>query len=124
MKIKACVLISLISTALALSGCGGGDDDPGNPSADVTGTWAVSITTDAGPSASGSMTLGQNGSSVQGTLAGDRVAGSMSGNQLALTDVATDGFTVDITATVSGNTMTGTWVAHNGSKGTLSAAKK
>lgn len=124
MKIKAGLLISLISTALALGGCGGGDDGPGNASADVTGAWAVSITTDAGSSASGSMTLGQNGSSVQGTLAGDPVSGSMSGNQLALTDVAADGFTVDITATVSGNTMTGTWAANNGTKGNLSAAKK
>jgi len=120
MKIQAGALMAMLATALALAGCGGSSDDNAAPTVNVTGAWR--ITPDGGiPS---SVTLKQSGSSVQGAEPdGSTWAGSVSGDQLVVNVVHTDGTTVAAKATVSGNTMTGNYDMSTGLQGDFTATK-
>ena len=113
----------LMGAGLALVGCGG-DDDGGASTVDVTGTWTGTIQkeNDAG---TGTMILVQNGTDVTGTetdtwsqRAGvtGRVTGTVDGHSVSLTVV--DESVSQISAQVSGDTMTCTWTNNDGDSGT------
>ena len=100
----------LVKSALAASA----------PTVDVTGHWT-------GPATGGTvdMTLTQSGSSVQGqdnVAPGGTIAGSVSGNHLSMTDDDHQGHITTASATINGNTMTGTFSGPGGS-GTFTATK-
>jgi hypothetical protein len=119
MKSRVGLLLVILSTALCLAGCGGGDDNAA-PTVDVTGTWRLA------PQGGAAFTarLTQSGSSVQGTDSdGGTWAGSVSGDQMAATIVNPDGSSVSTTATVNGNTMTGNYQTSNGEAGTFTGAR-
>jgi hypothetical protein len=116
---KARLIVSGFTAAtilviLAAGGCetsGGGDDDSGDgQTVDVSGSWRGE---DTGGLGGASGTLAQSGNSVSGSCVydtGERgtFSGSVDGNVLTGTlDAGYDVFPIE--ATVSGNTMSGSW---------------
>ena len=87
-----------------------GADEP----AKVTGSWEMSIETPRGTMTQ-TLTLQQDGSTLKGTLKGQRgeapVTGSVTGNKISFTvtrDTPNGSFTIEYSGTVDGDSMTGT----------------
>jgi len=108
------IVALLVGATIALTGC---EDDGGgsSPTVDVTGIWR-GIT--LGASHSATLTLSQSGSSVSGTFVRNdglsgTVPGSVSGNTFVGTASYSAG-TVTFDATVSQNTMSGSYSVREG----------
>lgn len=115
-----------VGACLVLAGCGGGDgnDGDGEADVDVTGTWTGTIHKE-NDTGTGTIVLAQNGTDVTGTetdtwsqRAGvtGRVTGTVDGHSVSLTVV--DESVSQISAQVSGDTMTCTWTNNDGDSGT------
>ena len=112
MKSKTRLLaFALTFGALLLrSGSGTAADEP----AKVTGSWEMSAETPRGTMTQ-TLTLQQDGSTLKGTLKGQRgeapVTGSVTGNKISFTvtrDTPNGSFTIEYSGTVEGDSMTGT----------------
>jgi len=82
--------------------------------AKVTGSWELSAETPRGTMTQ-TLTLQQDGSTLKGTLKGQRgeapVTGSVTGNKISFTvtrDTPNGSFTIEYSGTVEGDSMTGT----------------
>jgi hypothetical protein len=82
--------------------------------AKVTGSWEMSVETPRGPMTQ-TLTLQQEGSTLKGTLKGQRgeapVTGSVTGNKISFTvtrETPNGSFTMEYSGTVDGDSMTGT----------------
>jgi hypothetical protein len=99
--------LAIFVCAVLLLGCSVGvaQDKPGN----VSGTWAVSVTGDAG-NAEQTIVLKQDGSKITGTFKGPRqsgpLEGTVDGNNISF-HVATR-VPLDYKGTIDGDTMKGT----------------
>ena len=99
-----CCALLLCSTAVM------GADEP----AKVNGSWEVSMETPRGTMAQ-TLTLEQDGSTLKGTLKGQRgeapVTGSVTANKISFTvtrDTPNGSFKIEYSGTVDGDSMTGT----------------
>lgn len=111
--------ILIVSMLLACSGAARGQDSPQTPPADakpanVAGSWSVSFET-ANGTMTQTLTLTQDGSSLTGSIGGERgtadVKGSVSGNNVnfSATRKGQRGtFTMSYAGTVDGDTIKGT----------------
>ena len=119
------VLCVCVIGAVAFSACDG--HSPTSPSSTtVTGTWTGSIASTLSGPATARVTLAQSGSSITGTwfVTSDidpsaansgTLSGTIAGSALSLTLTPSDPRTCpfDLTATVSGNRLVGTYAAFN-----------
>ena len=81
----------------------------GDTAADVTGTWTIQVTGDAG-SASQTIILTQNGNKISGTFKGPRQSGKLEGAVAgnAIKFHVKTRVPLDYTGTVDGDSMRGT----------------
>jgi hypothetical protein len=112
MKRIACLLAFALTCGVLLI-CGvraRAADEP----AKVAGTWEVSSTSPRGPMTQ-TLTLQQDGSTIKGTLKGQRgespLEGSVTGNKISFTvkrETPNGTFTMEYAGTVDGDSMKGT----------------
>jgi len=110
------VTMVMIFTVFILGCSGGGSSSGGggtDSTANVSGTWKGTGNSPQTGSAPTTLILNQSGNNVSGTWDGVAVTGTVSGNQLTLTftPFTQNGvsFTGGGTATVTGNSMSGTF---------------
>ena len=116
-------IAAVLGLCLVSARCGG--DSPTSPSAPVslTGTWTGTIQDSLVGAGTARVTIAQSGSSLTGTWSftagGDTNSGSLSGSvtgsslSVTLTPSVPTSCPFQVTATVSGNTITGTYAAFN-----------
>lgn len=102
-------------------------------SLDLTGTWLTEAQVTSGPYSgytfSGWMNLTQSGTNLTGTFSSNQYSGTCSGTYsngtMSLLGVATNGYRLYVTATVSGTgqQIQGTWRDNIGDSGTYAAVK-
>jgi hypothetical protein len=103
--------------AIFILGCGGGGSSSGgggtDSTANVSGTWKGTGNSKETGTAPTTLILSQSGNNVSGTWDGYAVTGTVSGNQLNLTFTPFTqsgvSFTGSGNATVTGNSMSGTF---------------
>ena len=113
----------LLVIALAPLAACDSDDNPMAPSNPLTGTWTGTIDDNTGGMGTARVTLNQSGSTLTGTWAtslpgsdnGGSLTGSVNGSALSIVLDTSDPTSCpfNLTATVNGNRMTGTYAAFN-----------
>ncbi len=120
MRLKNYLFLVLFLVLALAMGCSSGSSNGGSSSGgggtdnavNVSGTWKGTVNSPQTGSDTTTLILSQSGNSVSGTLDGLAVTGTVSGNQLTLklTPFIESGvtFTGGGSATVTGNSMSGT----------------
>ena len=110
----------LLSLCLVAAQC---TDSPTSPSASLTGTWTGTIQDSLVGAGTARVTLAQSGSSLSGTWSftagadtnSGSLSGSVTGSSLSamLTPSVPTSCPFQVTATINGNTISGTYAAVN-----------
>ncbi|MEJ2695800.1 MAG: hypothetical protein P8013_04055 [Candidatus Sulfobium sp.] len=115
------LLFTVLSTAMVVSGCGGG-----KPEAvwNVAGSWYVYHDAAGTPGEQGPdlFTFTQSDNDLSGTTGeGEIFTGSVSGTDVSFSWTGSDGTSYTYNGTASNGNMTGTWSSNTGQSGTWHA---
>lgn len=131
------VLVGILAAGLMLgAGCGGdggdGDDAGGDGDgvANVAGAWRFTNPMDYGETIVGTFNFAQSGNTVTGTFAEEgetgsgTLTGAVDGMNVTLVLNFNDGTVDNVSGTVNGTTISGTWLETNGgARGTFTAVR-
>ena len=124
MKTSLVGAVSLLLCTMLL-GCGGSPSSPSAAAANLSGTWAGPLTSTLVGNGTVQVTLNQSGSSLSGTWLSTfpdpsnnnsgSLSGTVNGSNVSATLTPSDptNCPLNVTATVNGNVMTGTYAAFN-----------
>ncbi len=120
-SLKMCSLVILLSLPVFLAACGGSSSSGG---VNISGSWFIYNATNgvAGEEGPGRFIFAINGNHIGATASqGESVTGTIDGENVSFSWVASDGATYTYTGTAvdnNGKTMSGTWSNSKGQSGT------